>query len=898
MGHKTSADLLERRARPFNPKDAKDTAELLDMCVKALQDKRCSTREAALTALAGAMESLPPPDELDSRCFNIFSLCGVCIKEGSVKETRLAYRAVGLLALTLRAASPGILAESFPLLSRTIQGRGVAHDDTQTMVAALDCLAAITFAGALKKEDVERSMKAVWDVIFSPVSRPSKSSGSGTTKPSPQVLVAAVSTWTFFLTTIVAVTDALRKADSAVWNATVASLARLLDNDDRAVRMAAGEALAVCVELNLTQHAPRKDMDALAAKVSGLATEPAGKGVNNAMLPQQKELFRQIAAFLDRGERPMESMPTSLDGCVALEVSTWAKLVQLNFLRRFLGSSFARHVQGNELLKEAFSYGADEGKVLSVAKKKQCSNMEKELKVKRKRERWGYCWDYNIHCSYPYTVQRRPEALLQIGWQALNYYGASEGKLLMSIAMKKQSSKMENDLKPKRKRWHKTFLHSQLRSRFTLKLLSFFLLACFLSAIDSFFLSSDPKWKASLKSSFSWTCLRKPPPRNLLRKLSCTSFAHVDTLSTWRRPSAAALTVTDSLGRSSWSRKATIRRNRYLCSGSIVLLAPLPPASAARSRTVATIDSMSCFATYCVRLSSTHTASASPAAIRTVRSSCSRRPARDAMVVVHAARSVFTCEGVMGTVVTRNVHADTAATRIWAVVVFLDAGFVVDLEAGGKITSQIALSDRSTSSATTAPAKVTTARQSSAATSVGASSWDAWTWTVLDSSGNAWSSRSDAPARSVSARRPTVRYARRASLALAPPAGAAFLMETPQRAKTVRHRLSSSSSGGSASSAPPSAAMASSRVGPRLSCSTATHMSRSSNGSCASLGLKDAVVVRRSSASAADAAVSATPCAAASFPFFAGSFPLRPMARAAGCGDERTMASEIKVKRR
>jgi hypothetical protein len=134
------------------------------------------------------------------------------------------------------------------------------------------------------------------------------------------------------------------------------------------------------------------------------------------MLPEQKALFREIAAFLDRGERPEKSMPTSQVGCVALEVSTWAKHVQLKFLTRFLGNGFVKHVQGNELLVEAFSYGADEGKVLSIASKKQSSNMNKGLKLKLD---WSWC-HWNIFCRYPYTAYRKPESLLQIGWQAPN----------------------------------------------------------------------------------------------------------------------------------------------------------------------------------------------------------------------------------------------------------------------------------------------------------------------------------------------------------------------------------------------------------------------------------------------------------------------------------------------
>ncbi|GJN19356.1 hypothetical protein PR202_gb06623 [Eleusine coracana subsp. coracana] len=395
-----AAKMLEWRARPFNPRDARDTAELLNMCVKALQDKRASTREAALTALIGEFEKLPLLDDADKACFNVFALCGVCIREGrSLKEARLAFRAVGLLAVTHRAASPSILDEAFPLLATTIRDQ----DDAPTLAAAIDCLVAVTFAGARNKEHVERSMKVIWDAIFSPVSR--SSSPNVETTASPQVLIAAVSAWAFLITTIVSVTDVLRKADSAIWNATFASLAGLLDHDDRAVRMAAGEALAVCVELNLTQHIPRKDMDALAAKASDLAFEAPGKGSNNTILPKQKDLFRQIAAFLTLGERPEKSLPTSMDGCVALQVSTWAKLVQLNFLRRFLGKGFEKHVEDNELFKEAFSYGADEGTLLSVAKMKQSSKTKDFVKHDR-----YYNWDCTIFATRPhYTARYKPK---------------------------------------------------------------------------------------------------------------------------------------------------------------------------------------------------------------------------------------------------------------------------------------------------------------------------------------------------------------------------------------------------------------------------------------------------------------------------------------------------------
>ncbi|GJM90620.1 hypothetical protein PR202_ga06920 [Eleusine coracana subsp. coracana] len=147
--------------------------------------------------------------------------------------------------------------------------------------------------------------------------------------------------------------------------------------------MAAGEALALCVELNLTQHIPCKDMEALQGKVSELASDSQDRGVDNATLPQQKDLFQQTTAFLNHGERPERSLPTSMEKCIAL--------------------------QDNELFNEAFSYGADEGKVLSVAKKKHSGKMDRDLKVKSEH-----------FCRYPYTAHNKPETLLQIGWKKLN----------------------------------------------------------------------------------------------------------------------------------------------------------------------------------------------------------------------------------------------------------------------------------------------------------------------------------------------------------------------------------------------------------------------------------------------------------------------------------------------
>ncbi|KAK3156363.1 hypothetical protein QOZ80_2AG0106330 [Eleusine coracana subsp. coracana] len=395
----------------FKPNDAADPFDLLDMCVAALQDKRGPTREHAMAALCGALEALPPLDELDSRCLTVFALCGVSIKKAATnpKEARLAYRAVGLLALTLRAGAPDLLAHAFPLLSKTLRVQA-AHDDAPTLVAALDCLAAVTFAGALDVEDVDRSMKAVWAVIFpSASSRPTVKATAW--RATAQVAVAAVSAWTFLVTTV-PMTASEVKTSRASWNAAVASLAGLLEHGDRAVRMAAGEALAVCIELNLAQYVPKKDMEIVVATVRDLAIEAGGQGVSKTMLPEQRHMFRQVVAFLDHDEQPTVTVTVRASTGRrnhVLKVSTWAKVVQLNFLRSFLGGGFLKHVQDNELFKEAFSFDVQVGKRLSIAKRKEMDkNRDKSMNVRR---------DLRWECKHVLCLESRsPDKVLQLGW--------------------------------------------------------------------------------------------------------------------------------------------------------------------------------------------------------------------------------------------------------------------------------------------------------------------------------------------------------------------------------------------------------------------------------------------------------------------------------------------------
>jgi hypothetical protein len=223
-------------------------------------------------------------------------------------------------------------------------------------------------------------------------------------KPKPLVLAAAISAWTFLLTTI-----GSWRINTDSWKEPIAFLSTLLEAEDRAVRMATGEALALCFELNLldvsscedgdantggTGGSKNKlflDMQALKAKISGLASnlsaEAGGKGADKKNLTDQRDLFQRILDFVKYGECPEESIKIAGKRDV-LRVSSWSELIQFNFLKRFLGKGFLKHAKENGLLQDIFDIKVDTTETLSSTDKKIFrSEEEKERALKLNKER-------------------------------------------------------------------------------------------------------------------------------------------------------------------------------------------------------------------------------------------------------------------------------------------------------------------------------------------------------------------------------------------------------------------------------------------------------------------------------------------------------------------------------
>ncbi|KAK8949304.1 hypothetical protein KSP39_PZI005071 [Platanthera zijinensis] len=370
----------------------------LEKYLDALYEKRGSTREKALMGLVSAFEGHMLDHFIESRCNTLLHQYLNSIKRGSAREICLATRALGFLAITAGngESTHEIMEDSLPPLSRTLVS---GSDAVRTSV--LDCLAIVTFVGSNNWEETESTMKIIWEIIH-----PKSLSKAGTiTKPSSAVLVGALSTWSFLLTTLTG-----WRVDLEMWIEMISFLCNLLEKGDRAVRIAAGEAIAVIFEivmagklssitsdLESTEGIPSKPKyfiyllswkEKIISLVSELSMEAGGKGIDKKCLNAQRDTFQKVWDYLKEGEHPVTSLKLSKKQGM-LTTSTWTELIQLNFLKHFLGGGFLKHAQDNELLHSIFDLTPDAENGLSTSQKRvfrTCEDKERSQTLKKDRQ--------------------------------------------------------------------------------------------------------------------------------------------------------------------------------------------------------------------------------------------------------------------------------------------------------------------------------------------------------------------------------------------------------------------------------------------------------------------------------------------------------------------------------
>ncbi|THG20829.1 hypothetical protein TEA_016266 [Camellia sinensis var. sinensis] len=114
------------------------------------------------------------------------------------------------------------------------------------------------------------------------------------------------------------------------------------------------------------------------SQVRNLSTEAAGKGSAKKDLNSQRNIFRDILEFLEDGYPPETSMKI---GGESLNTTSWSQLIQLNFLKHFIGGGFVKHMQENEFLHEVFGF---------TPKRKQLPGNEPRMSISDKDKNTGH----------------------------------------------------------------------------------------------------------------------------------------------------------------------------------------------------------------------------------------------------------------------------------------------------------------------------------------------------------------------------------------------------------------------------------------------------------------------------------------------------------------------------
>ncbi|XP_047342393.1 interferon-related developmental regulator 1-like [Impatiens glandulifera] len=338
-----------------------DNDRFLDQHLDSLYEKRSSTRENALSSIIEGFNSDLQHEFVDRKFATLLHQCLNCIKRGSAREISLASHVIGLLALI---TGPGdkateIFRESVTPISQALK-TGFEASKTCSL---LYCLAIITFVGGNEPEETEASMQLMWQVIH-----PKLGSNVVATKPSMAIITGMVISWSFLLTTMDGQT-----LDSKTWQGSISYLSTLLEKDDRPLRIAAGESLALIFEIGSLEkfcneakghsngsHQERRESvhiqgmrSKILNQVRNLAAEAGGKGSIKKDLNRQRNSFRDIMEFIENGYTPETCTKIGGD---SLKTFTWSQLIQLNFMKHFLGGGFIKHMQENEFVHEIFDF--------------------------------------------------------------------------------------------------------------------------------------------------------------------------------------------------------------------------------------------------------------------------------------------------------------------------------------------------------------------------------------------------------------------------------------------------------------------------------------------------------------------------------------------------------------
>jgi hypothetical protein len=337
----------------------------VELAIDQLLESRTATREKAMQEVKRGLQLHYGYDLVEKWKTTLSEGVMRGLKKGKELEFKLAAQLLDVVVLTLGASSEDLYADFSPVLSVIIK------DTTASSVvrsAAATSFALLTFVGCTDPVSVRENVKLLEEATF------------GVVRLEAGLYPAVLRAWGLLLTTM-----PIRYVESEALARYGKKLVGLLDLDDFDARLAAGEVLALLFdmlqeskeaeednpeEFDLSDYEKYLDIDDLVDKLKELSVT-SGHHISKKDKAKLKSSFKDILNSIESGSVPTESITV---GSTKVEFYSWARLVQLTFVRQTLAEGTLVHFENNELLQEIFNYTAT-----AKGQKIQYSKLEKRL---------------------------------------------------------------------------------------------------------------------------------------------------------------------------------------------------------------------------------------------------------------------------------------------------------------------------------------------------------------------------------------------------------------------------------------------------------------------------------------------------------------------------------------
>lgn len=314
------------------PEDGEALKDKLIELMEGMEEKRSSTREAAIKGLRKLLSARHLKAQMDGRMETMLENLKRSIKRGSASESRDAAEVVALCFLLMGPENDAIFDEFRLLFQEAI--RTSSSDDAKPAYAM-----ALGMACFISCSEPQSAL-ATLDLLEEVFSR----------NYSPLAARAAIDSWCLLASSLPSSTVTQRAPN------VMKSLKKCLKSENSELRISAGTACALLFEILRDEEEEeefdfeKNGMEEIVELLEALSKD-SDKRKAKKERSKQRSMFREIIGTVKSKEPPELVLKFKHE---TMEFTSWAEIQQVQSLRQLLAEGFHVHFQQNDVVRAIF----------------------------------------------------------------------------------------------------------------------------------------------------------------------------------------------------------------------------------------------------------------------------------------------------------------------------------------------------------------------------------------------------------------------------------------------------------------------------------------------------------------------------------------------------------------